>query len=148
MIRGLKAKPSYPDSTLLVKLTILVLIIPGILWLILPRLRRRYRFVPIISVVGAIVLIACLIALSAIGPKSDYDDIKPRVFITRADGQKVAEGAMPFGWDGTCGYSWRVPDKIKINGSQEIFNVKVKFDTKQLYGKVTATRKFVIYKNQ
>jgi len=97
MIRGLKAKPSYADSTLLVKLSILVLIIPAILWLLLPRLRRRYRFLPIISAVGAVVLVACLIALPAIGPKLDYDDIVPRVLITRANGEKVAEGAMPFG---------------------------------------------------
>jgi len=97
MIRGLKAKPSYADSTLLVKLSILVLIIPGILWLLLPRLRRRYRFLPILSALGAVVLVACLIALPAIGPKLSYDEIIPRVLITRANGEKVAEGAMPFG---------------------------------------------------
>jgi hypothetical protein len=100
MIRGLEAKPSYADSTLLVKLSILVLIIFGILWLLLPRLRRRcrrYRFLPILSALGAVVLVACLIALSAIGPKLSYDEIIPRVLITRANGEKVAEGAMPFG---------------------------------------------------
>lgn len=97
MIRGLEAKLSYADSTLLVKLSILVLIIPGILWLLLPRLRRRYRFLPILSALGAVVLVACLIALSAIGPKLSYDKIIPRVLITRANGEKVAEGAMPFG---------------------------------------------------
>jgi hypothetical protein len=100
MIRGLEAKPSYADSTLLVKLSILVLIIPGILWLLLPRLRRRcqrYRFLPILSALGAVVLVACLIALPAIGPKLSYDKIIPRVLITRANGEKVAEGAMPFG---------------------------------------------------
>jgi len=100
MIRGLKAKPSYADSTLLVKLTIIILIAPGILWLLSSRLRRgyrRYRFLPIISVVGAVILVACLIALPAIGPKSGYDDIEPRVIITRANGEKVAEGVMPFG---------------------------------------------------
>ncbi len=97
MIRGLEAKPSYADSTLLVKLSILVLIIPGILWLLLPRLRRRYRFLPILSALGAVVLIACLIALPAIGPKLSYDEIIPRVLITRANGEKLAEGAMPFG---------------------------------------------------
>lgn len=100
MIRSLEAKPSYADSTLLVKLSILVLIIFGILWLLLPRLRRRcrrYRFLPILSALGAVVLVACLIALSAIGPKLSYDKIIPRVLITRANGEKVAEGAMPFG---------------------------------------------------
>ncbi len=97
MIRGLEAKPSYADSTLLVKLSILVLIIPGILWLLLTWLRRRYRFLPILSALGAVVLVACLIALPAIGPKLSYDKIIPRVLITRANGEKVAEGAMPFG---------------------------------------------------
>lgn len=100
MIRGLKAKPSYADSTLLVKLTIIILIAPGILWLLSSRLRRgyrRYRFLPIISAVGAVILVACLIALPAIGPKSGYDDIEPRVLITRANGEKAAEGVMPFG---------------------------------------------------
>lgn len=100
MIRGLEAKLSYADSTLLVKLSILVLIILVILWLLLPRLRRRcqrYRFLPILSALGAVVLVACLIALSAIGPKLSYDKIIPRVLITRANGERVAEGAMPFG---------------------------------------------------
>ena len=97
MIRGLEAKPSYADSTLLVKLSILVLIIPGILWLLLPRLRRRYRFLPILSTLGAVVLVARLIALPAISPKLSYDKIIPRVLITRTNGEKVAEGVMPFG---------------------------------------------------
>jgi hypothetical protein len=97
MIRGLKAKPSYADSFLLVKLSIIILILPGILWLLLPKLRRRYRFIPVITTLGAVALIACLIALPALGPKSSYDDIVPRVLITRADGEKVTEGAMPFG---------------------------------------------------
>jgi len=97
MIRGLKAKPSYGDSTLLVKLSILVLIVPGILWLLSPRLRRRYRFLPILSALGAVILVACLIALPAIGPKLVYEDIRPKVLITRNNGEKVAEGAMPFG---------------------------------------------------
>ncbi len=61
------------------------------------RLRRRYRFLPILSALGAVVLVACLIALPAIGPKLSYDEIIPRVLITRANGEKVAEGAMPFG---------------------------------------------------
>ncbi len=97
MIRSLKAKPSYADSFLLVKLSIIILILPGILWLLLPKLRRRYRFIPAISTLGAIALIACLIALPALGPKMGYDEIVPRVLITRTNGEKVAEGAMPFG---------------------------------------------------
>ncbi|MBC8470314.1 MAG: hypothetical protein H8D56_12655 [Planctomycetes bacterium] len=97
MIRGLEAKPSYADSLLLVKLSIIILILPGALWLLLPKLRRRYRFLPLISALGAVVLIACLIALPALGPKTGYDKVVPRVLITRTNGEKVTEGAMPFG---------------------------------------------------
>ena len=75
----------------------IILILPGILWLLLPKLRRRYRFIPAISTLGAVALIALLISLPALGPKSGYDDIVPRVLITRTNGEKVAEGAMPFG---------------------------------------------------
>ncbi|MHC4535940.1 MAG: hypothetical protein ACYS6K_18480 [Planctomycetota bacterium] len=99
MIRGLKIKSSYTDSVLSVKLTVIVLIIPGILWLVIPKLRKRYRFLPLLSVLGAVVLAACLVALYALGPKNtrDYNEIVPRVLITRTNGEKVAEGAMPFG---------------------------------------------------
>ncbi|NQT04323.1 MAG: hypothetical protein HQ580_20020 [Planctomycetes bacterium] len=97
MIRGLKTKPSYADSLLLIKLSTIILILPGILCLLLPRLRRRYRFLPLISALGAVVLIVCLIALPALGPKAGYDEIVPRVLITQTNGEKVAEGAMPFG---------------------------------------------------
>lgn len=97
MIRDIKVKPSYADSTLVIKLSIGILIIPSILWLLLPRLRRRYRFLPLLSVLGAVVLVGCLIALQALGPRLNYEKINPRVLITRADGEKVAEGVMPFG---------------------------------------------------
>lgn len=97
MIRGLKAKPSHADSLLLVKLSTIILILPGVLWLLLPKLRRRYRFIPAISTLGAVALIALLISLPALGPKMGYDKIVPRVLITRTNGEKVAEGTMPFG---------------------------------------------------
>ena len=97
MIRDIKVKPSYADSTLLIKLSIAILFVPGMLWLLLPRLRRRYRFLPLISVLGAVVLVGCLIALHAMGPGLNYEKVSPRVLITRAGGQKVAEGVMPFG---------------------------------------------------
>jgi hypothetical protein len=97
MIRDIKIKPSYTDSTLLIKLSVIILFVPGILWLVLPRLRRRYRFLPLLSVLGAVVLVGCLIALQALGPRLNYEKINPRVLITRADGEKIAEGVMPFG---------------------------------------------------
>jgi hypothetical protein len=97
MIRDIKVKPSYADSTLLIKLPIVILFVPGILCLLLPRLRRRYRFLPLFSVLGAVILVGCLIALHAMGPRLNYEKINPRVLITRADGKKVTEGVMPFG---------------------------------------------------
>ena len=97
MIRGLKAKPSYADSPLLVKLSIIILILPGLLWLLLPKLRRRYRFLPLISTLGVVALIACLIILLVLGPKAGYNEIVPRVLVSRTNGEKVAEGSMPFG---------------------------------------------------
>ncbi len=73
--------------------------------------------------------------------------LEPKVLITRANGEKVAEGVMPFGQPGTHGYSWRVPNDLKLNGNEETFNVQVQYDTLELYGKVTATRQFVIYRD-
>ncbi|MHC4309671.1 MAG: hypothetical protein ACYSSN_06980 [Planctomycetota bacterium] len=43
-----------------------------------------------------------------------------------------------------CKYSWRVPDNIEINNQEEVFKIKVTFDTRGLYGKVTGTRSFTI----
>jgi len=97
MIRDIRVKPSYADSTLPIKLSLMALFVPGMLWLLLPRLRRRCRFLPVISVLGAVVLVGCLVALRAMGPRLNYEKISPRVLITRAGGEKVAEGVMPFG---------------------------------------------------
>jgi len=40
-----------------------------------------------------------------------------------------------------------VPNDLKLNGNEETFNVQVQYDTQELYGKVTATRQFVIYRD-
>ncbi|MGB2861987.1 MAG: hypothetical protein WBC05_01560 [Sedimentisphaerales bacterium] len=37
-----------------------------------------------------------------------------------------------------------MPNDLKLSGNEETFNVKVIFDTKELYGKVTGTRQIVI----
>jgi hypothetical protein len=37
-----------------------------------------------------------------------------------------------------------VPNDLKLSGNEETFNVKVIFNTKDLYGKVTGTRQIVI----
>ena len=73
--------------------------------------------------------------------------LEPKALITRANSEKVAEGVMPFGQPGIHGYSWRVPIDLKLNGNEETFNVQVQYDTLELYGKVTATRQFVIYRD-
>jgi len=73
--------------------------------------------------------------------------LEPKVLITRVNGEKVAEGVMPFGRAGTYEYSWPVPNDLKLNGNEETFNVQVQYDTLELYGKVTATRQFVIYQD-
>ncbi len=73
--------------------------------------------------------------------------LEPKVLITRTNGEKVAEGMMPFGRAGIHGYSWPVPTDLKLNGNEETFNVQVRYDTLELYGKATATRQFVIYRD-
>jgi len=73
--------------------------------------------------------------------------LEPKVLITRANGEKIAEGVMPFGRAGTYEYSWQVPNDLKLNGNEETFNVQVQYDTLELYGKVTATRQIVIYRD-
>jgi len=40
-----------------------------------------------------------------------------------------------------------VPNELKLNGNEETFNVQVRYDTQELYGKVTATRQIVIYQD-
>jgi hypothetical protein len=40
-----------------------------------------------------------------------------------------------------------VPTDIKLDGNEGTFNIEVLFDTKELYGKVTATQQIVIYRD-
>jgi hypothetical protein len=84
------------------------------------------------------------------GQKRTYKyvmSLEPKVLITRANGEKVADGVMPFGRAGNYGYSWPVPTDLKLNGNEETFNVQVQYDTLELYGTVTATRQIVIYQD-
>ncbi len=48
-----------------------------------------------------------------------------RVLIARTDGENVEEGVVPFGRDGTFGYSWPGPTKLKLIGKQEAFTVQL-----------------------
>ena len=67
--------------------------------------------------------------------------IYPSVVITRADGEVIAEDDS-----GIFGYTWRVPDDLKINGDEEELTVTVTYDTQKLYGEVSAQRKIKIRK--
>jgi hypothetical protein len=40
-----------------------------------------------------------------------------------------------------------VPEDIELNGEEEKFTITVSYNTKQLYGKVSAQREFTVYKN-
>jgi hypothetical protein len=40
-----------------------------------------------------------------------------------------------------------VPEDIELNGKEEEFTITVNYDTKQLYGKVSAQREFTVYRD-
>jgi hypothetical protein len=97
MIRNIERRP-YPNilSSSSV-MTIIALMVPGLLWVSFRRLRKRYRALPIISALGLVVFAGYTIALYSVNYRLNYDKLEPRVSITRASGEKVAGGTMPFG---------------------------------------------------
>ena len=102
MIRGLDAKQFSRRVSSLRPLAILAIVLAAlaILSLLSPRFRQRYRYMLPVSVVGLIAVIGFLIVLSSIHNRLGdlgYKKLNPKVIITRADGEKVAEGVMPFG---------------------------------------------------
>ncbi len=70
--------------------------------------------------------------------------LEPAVRIVRGDGEVVVEGAMPFRSDSTCEYLWAVPTNLELAGKKETFTIEVTYDTLELYGRVTASRKIVV----
>ena len=70
--------------------------------------------------------------------------LDPTIVIGTSSGENVAEGNMPFGCGGTCGYSWRVPTDLKIKGEKETFTAVVTYDTLDLYGKAEFTHPIVM----
>ncbi|MHC4169186.1 MAG: hypothetical protein ACYSWQ_19720 [Planctomycetota bacterium] len=66
------------------------------------------------------------------------------VTITDSLGELVARGNMPFSPGDPRTYSWRVPQNLQLNGNEETFTIRVEYDTKELYGKISATRKITI----
>jgi hypothetical protein len=72
--------------------------------------------------------------------------LDPKVTITCANGEIVAQGVMPFGSDGTRGYSWRVPQDFKLDGNEETLTINVTYDTHELYGTVIGNREVTVYR--
>lgn len=73
--------------------------------------------------------------------------LQPKIVITRSNGEVVAQGDMPFGWNGVCAYSWGVPKDLKLNGKEETLTISVTYDTRELYGTVAGSRQFTVYRD-
>ena len=77
-------------------------------------------------------------------PEGKYEKMTPHISIARSDGEIVSQGPMPFYGSSTRGYSWRVPEELKLDGDEETFTITVTYDTRELYGTVTGTRTFAV----
>ncbi|MEN6333981.1 MAG: hypothetical protein ABFE01_06940 [Phycisphaerales bacterium] len=73
--------------------------------------------------------------------------LQPKVVVKRSNGDVVAQGDMPFGWNGVCAYSWGVPKDLKLDGKEETFTIFLTYDTGELYGTVTGSRQFTVYRD-
>ena len=123
--------------------------IPLLAWLLDAR-SRRYRFLPLLSLIGLVLLGSVLgmqhITNSALYRKAfglqDYDKLNPGVTICRANGEMIAGGVIPSGRE----YSWQVPEDLKLDGDQETFTIQVIYETYELYGIVKGQREITIYR--
>jgi len=109
MIRGLRRKSSAVHDILSPGAAILMAVVLGsplVIWLFAGTSRRRYRFVPILSISGLVVLAGLVVALQIMTEKMNagtgdfrayHDKLTPQVTIYRSDGTRVAGGVMPFG---------------------------------------------------
>lgn len=70
--------------------------------------------------------------------------LQPKVVIKRSNGEIVFQGDMPFGWNGVCAYSWRVPEDFKFERDQETLDIQVVYETHELYGTVRGQRQITI----
>ncbi len=105
MIRGLRRKDygSLPPEA--VPLFAVAIVGPLALWLFAGRRPRAYRLLPVFSAVALALFAGCLAGLyywnagtdSAYGSAAGFDELTPSVVITRANGEIVARGALPFG---------------------------------------------------
>ncbi|MEN6575479.1 MAG: hypothetical protein ABFD90_03985 [Phycisphaerales bacterium] len=143
----LEQLPSYVKATLGA-----IVVIPLLAWLLVGRGGRRHRFLPMLSLVGLVLLAGGMGALHLVNgmlhPRGEglrgYHELDPEVAVYRANGEMVPGSAMP----ADHRYSWRVPGDLQLGGDEEIFTIKVVYETYELYGTVTGTREFTISKNE
>lgn len=151
VIEDLRRMPQEDKPRYVLPLLGAVVSIPLLAWLLDAR-SRRYRFLPLLSLVGLVLLGSVLgmqhIANSASYRKAfgleSYDRLNSGVTIYRANGEMVAGDVIPLGRE----YSWRVPEDLKLDGDQETFTIQVTYETHELYGTVTGTREFTVSKGQ
>ncbi len=79
-------------------------------------------------------------------PSSTDVSLDPKVAISRANGEIVADGVMPFDGGGLCRYSWRVPSDFQISGNEETLTITATYDTQELYGTVKGKREIVVHR--
>jgi hypothetical protein len=105
MVRDLRAKPGL-RMTSHMGVAILFLVAIPVLVFILPRkIRRRYWLPVALSCLALLVLAGAMGTLHVVSRRTTprekgirgYDQLNPRVTISRSDGEVVAEGVMPFG---------------------------------------------------
>jgi len=109
MIRGLRRKSTPAHDVLTPGAAAVMAVVLGsplLIWLFSGSARRRYRFIPILSISGLVILVGLVVALQILTEKMNagrggsqvyHDKLTPQVTICRSDGEIVARGAMPFG---------------------------------------------------
>jgi hypothetical protein len=105
-IEGLRLQPGGllppASSAAFDVLPALLFAVPAVMWALVGRRRRRYRYLAWLCAVGLLAFAGTVVALdvlrrpAASGPPA-ADDLAPHLTITRANGEVVASGSMPFG---------------------------------------------------
>jgi hypothetical protein len=105
MIRALRRQPREEESRTSLALIGFMIVAPLGVWIAFGKSRQQYRYLPLFSGIGLLLLVGYLGGLFALNAllhpgqpgAAKYEDLTPRVTITRSNGEIVAEGAMPFG---------------------------------------------------